>query len=184
MTERGLQSELIEGIRARGGRATLGDLMSTTARSADEVQNAIIPALNAVGGHVAVDENGELIYSVLNPRPLPDERTLLERVVQTLVKVLSVSFITALSVVLVAYFAFYVVLLVCLAVAAVVAASQEVTAIAPARAASASSAPSAVTPAATAASSVAPRRRRRSGRCAPPNAKNPAPSGSSASSGG
>lgn len=119
-----LRRELIDGVRKCGGRATLGDLMGATTRSGDEIQNAIIPALNAVGGHVAVDENGELVYSVLNPRPLPDERSLWQRLGSFVLKVLSISFITALSVTLVAYFVFYVVLLICLAVLAVVAASQ------------------------------------------------------------
>ena len=116
--------DLVRAIEAHGGRATLADLAVRTAQPLDALRRAILPALSLVGGHVAVDERGELIYAVDRRRRLPPEETRLQRFARSAYRVAQALFYAALSVVLVAYFVFYVVVLIALAVMAIAAAAR------------------------------------------------------------
>jgi|GEM_PF-2104396 len=118
-----VQRELIDAIRKAGGRATLGDLMASTSRSAAQIEANILKALNGVGGHLAVDDNGELIYSVEGQRQLPGDPWLV-RFGRFLRETLKTVFFAGLTIVLVAYFVFYIVLAIAIAVAAIAAASR------------------------------------------------------------
>ena len=120
---RDTQRQLIEAIRKLGGRATIGDLMAATSRSNAEIENNILKALNAVGGHLAVDDNGEIIYSVKGSRKLPSDPWLL-RFGRFLREAFKATFIAGLSIVLVAYFVFYIVLAVAIVVALIAVASR------------------------------------------------------------
>ncbi len=118
-----VQRDIVRAIRGHGGRATLGDLMAATSRPSADIEANVLPALNGVGGHLAVDDNGELIYSVQGPRKLPADPWIyrLGRLVREAFKAI---FFAGLTVVLVGYFAFYVLLALALAVAAIAAASR------------------------------------------------------------
>ncbi|TNF37739.1 MAG: hypothetical protein EP329_02220 [Deltaproteobacteria bacterium] len=119
-----IHDDLLAAIRANGGRATLADLATRTALSMADIQGAILGALSKVGGHVAVDDKGELIYSVSRTRTVPDETTRLQRFGRALYAAFKVFFYAGLSVVLVAYFIFYIVLLIALACVAIAGAAQ------------------------------------------------------------
>ncbi|PKN54834.1 MAG: hypothetical protein CVU56_24505 [Deltaproteobacteria bacterium HGW-Deltaproteobacteria-14] len=119
-----IHADLLAAIRKNGGRATLGDLITLTALPAGDIEQAILPALSRVGGHVAVDANGELIYAVDRTRAVPPDTSRLARFGRAVYTVFQAVFYAALSVVLVAYFIFYVVLLVALAVMAIAGAAR------------------------------------------------------------
>jgi len=118
-----IHEDLVSAIRANGGRATLADLVTRTALPMGDIQSAILPALSKVGGHVAVDDKGELIYSVGRDREVPDESTRLERFGRALYTAFKAVFYTGLSVLLILYFAFYVVLIIALIVVGIAAAA-------------------------------------------------------------
>lgn len=118
-----VQRDIVAAIRSRGGRATLGDLMAATSRQSAEIEGNVLPALNQVGGHVAVDEHGELIYSVEGQRKLPKDPWL-GRWWRALARILKALFVAGLTLVLVGYFIFYIVLAIAVAVAAIAAASR------------------------------------------------------------
>jgi hypothetical protein len=118
MTE--LQTTLLDALRQRGGRATLGDLMAATTLPADTVRQNILPALAHSRGHVAVDERGTLIYLLTQTRR-PREHTGLRALGRGLYRGLQAVYFAGLCAVLLGYFAFYVLVLVALAIAAVAA---------------------------------------------------------------
>jgi len=115
---------LLTALRALGGRATLGDLVARTALPTAEVEQAILPTLSLVGGHVAVDDHGALVYTIDRTTPLPVLRTWWQRATKTLWLVFQAVFFAVLSLALVAYAVFYIALLVVLAVMAIAAAAK------------------------------------------------------------
>lgn len=119
-----IHDELLAALRDAGGRATLGDLIARTALPAPAIREAILPALSRVGGHVAVDEHGELIYAIDRRRHAPPETTRLRRALNALVALARAIFTTGLIVVLIAYFILYVLIIVALAVVALAAAAK------------------------------------------------------------
>ncbi len=118
-----LESDILKAIRDAGGRATLADIVRGTGRPGHELEGSILPALNLAGGHIAVDDNGELVYSVKRTRNI-ETRSLWDRILSTSYRWFQVVFFSSLTVVLVSYFVFYVLLLVAIAVAGIAAASQ------------------------------------------------------------
>lgn len=120
---RGLQApppppeDIVQAIRTLGGRATIGDLATQLLVPSEVLTGAVLPALSLVGGHVAVDEGGNLIFAVDRRRRLPDPARW-RGLARALRRGLEGTFIALLSIVLVAYFAAYVVLLVVLLFAA------------------------------------------------------------------
>lgn len=123
MSELATHRQIIDALRKAGGRGTLGDLMAATSLSAGVIESQILPALNAVGGHLSVDDNGELIYSVQTTRKLPADPWIL-RFGRAAREVFKLVFFGALSVVLVGYFVFYILVAIAVMVAAIAAASQ------------------------------------------------------------
>ena len=111
------QRALLAGLRATGGRATLGDLMAATALPGATIEAEILGALSLVGGHVAVDEQGVLTYR-MGRRPRRYGPSPLDRARRALYAGLRFTVYGGLVFVLVAYFFVYVVLLVLALVAA------------------------------------------------------------------
>lgn len=123
MTE--VESRLLESLRALGGTATIGDLAQRSALASHEVEASILAALSHAGGHVAVDEHGQLIYSIERTRPLPRfEPSLAARIASALWTAFRFTFFAALSLALVFYFVIYVVLVIALLVVGLAAAAK------------------------------------------------------------
>lgn len=123
MTE--LEEVLLTALRALGGKATLGDLVQKTTLPLYEVERRILKALSHVGGHVAVDDHGNLVYSIERSRPLPSfVPSLPKRIALALYAAFKATFFAALSIALVMYFAVYVIIIVAVIVAALAAAAK------------------------------------------------------------
>jgi hypothetical protein len=117
------QRTLVEALRKLGGSATLGDLMAATALPADTIRQQLLPALSQHQGHVAVDRNGTLVYTLDRARR-PRDHGAWRRLGRALYRGLQALYFAGLCAVLIGYFAFYViVLLVLAAIAIAVAAS-------------------------------------------------------------
>ncbi|MBH25131.1 MAG: hypothetical protein CMH57_11880 [Myxococcales bacterium] len=60
--DRAAEQELVEALRARQGRATLGDLVRDTGLPRARAETTVRAMLGLYRSHLAVDENGELLY--------------------------------------------------------------------------------------------------------------------------
>ena len=110
-------SAILSALRERGGKATLGDLMCRTGLSSGELEQAILPILSEVQGHVAVDQKGELLYYLPKRRPRRKGRRL-RKALRFLYGLFQVGFFATLSVVFFAYALVYAVILAVLAIGA------------------------------------------------------------------
>ncbi|MCC6621945.1 MAG: hypothetical protein IT385_11855 [Deltaproteobacteria bacterium] len=119
-----LTEPLLIALRELGGRATLGDLVARTALPTAVVEQAILPALSHVGGHVAVDDHGALVYTIDRTTPLPVLTPWWRRLGKATWLAFQAVFFAVLSIALVAYAVFYIALLLVLAVAAIAAAAK------------------------------------------------------------
>lgn len=120
-----LDELLLTSLRALGGKATVGDLAQRSALPSHEVEARILGSLSHVGGHVAVDDHGNLVYSIERSRPLPTFRPpLMARIFATLYAVFKAVFFAALSIALVMYFTVYVIIILAVIVAAIAAAAK------------------------------------------------------------
>jgi hypothetical protein len=116
---------LLTSLRALGGKATVGDLAQRSALPSHEVEARILGALSHVGGHVAVDDHGNLVYSIERSRPLPTFRPpLIARIFALLYAVFKTVFFAALSIALVMYFTVYVVIILAVIIAGIAAAAK------------------------------------------------------------
>lgn len=120
-----LDELLLTALRSLGGRATLGDLVQKTTLPLYEVESRILKALSHVGGHIAVDDHGNLVYSIERTRPLPSfVPSWPKRIALALYAAFKATFFAALSIALVMYFAVYVIIIVAALVAALAAAAK------------------------------------------------------------
>ncbi len=116
---------LLTSLRALGGKATVGDLAQRSALPSHVVEARVLGALSHVGGHVAVDDHGNLVYSIERSRPLPTFRPpLMARVFAALYAVFKTVFFAALSIALVMYFTVYVVIILAVIIAGIAAAAK------------------------------------------------------------
>jgi len=120
-----VEHRLLRSLEELGRRATVGDLAQKSRLPSHEVEAAILGALSHVGGHVAVDEHGNLVYSIEDRRPVPTFLPpLSERVLTALYAAFKVTFFAALSVALVMYFTVYVVIVLAVLIAGIAAAAK------------------------------------------------------------
>lgn len=123
MTE--LHHVLLTALRSLGGKATLGDLAQKTTLPLYEVESHILKALSHVGGHLAVDDHGNIVYSIERTRPLPSfVPSLPKRIALLLYAAFKATFFAALSIALVMYFTVYVVIIIAVIVAGLAAAAK------------------------------------------------------------
>ncbi|MFT7581752.1 MAG: hypothetical protein ACI9MR_003430, partial [Myxococcota bacterium] len=117
--------ELLGAMRKVGGRATVSDIAAATGYRPDEVQSEMLRAIAKVDGHVAVDDNGELIYRIDSKRPAPiDDESRLAAFRRSLYALFQFGYSAGLTIILIAYFVVLIVAIVALAVAAIAAASR------------------------------------------------------------
>lgn len=120
-----VEHRLLRALAELGGRATVGDLAQRSALPSHEVERVILGALSHVGGHVAVDEHGNLVYSIARKQPLPTFLPPLStRIFTALYEVFKAAFFAALSVALVMYFSVYIVILLAVLIAGIAAAAK------------------------------------------------------------
>jgi hypothetical protein len=123
MTE--VHSKLLEALKSLGGKATVGDLAQKTGLADHEVKQDILAALSHVGGHVAVDAHGRMLYSIETSRRLPRfSPAWYSQLWTAFWLIFKWSFFAALSIALVMYFVVYVVIIVAVLVAAIAAAAR------------------------------------------------------------
>jgi hypothetical protein len=118
-----LHRQILTALEQLGGRGTLGDIAARAALPSSQLEPAMLAALSHVGGHLAVDEHGTIIYAIDRRADLPRPPRF-QRLLRAIVLTLQTLFFAALSVVLVAYFIIYVVLLIVLAITACAAAAK------------------------------------------------------------
>jgi hypothetical protein len=61
------QSDILSALRRLGGKATVGDVVSETGRTADEAREGLKGLLESHRGHMAVSDSGEILYA-FDPR--------------------------------------------------------------------------------------------------------------------
>jgi hypothetical protein len=120
-----LHAQLLTALKALGGRGTVGDVAARAGLPSHAVEHDMLAALTHVGGHVAVDEHGNLVFSIERSRPLPSFRPpLLARFFAALWSAFRVAFFAALTLTLVIYFSVYILLIIAVMVAGIAAAAK------------------------------------------------------------
>lgn len=118
-----LRQRLEPELRRRSGPATLGDIVAATGLPAERTEPVLRALLDEYDGRLAVDENGELLYSF--PRGLhrpTTTRDVLRQVRDTLWEWFKVAYKAGIFVVLLAYFLVFLVIMIA-AIVALIAAS-------------------------------------------------------------
>jgi|YNPNPStandDraft_1061719.scaffolds.fasta_scaffold09667_2 hypothetical protein len=115
---------LIPALRKLGGHVTVGDVVAETGLPSEQTENLMRVLLAEYGGHLAVDQNGELLYrfppSMTKPRSRGEKfKAALQRVARAAYTAFQFLFKVSIMVVLIGYFIFFLVIFVLIVLAAI-----------------------------------------------------------------